>query len=209
MDEHELEQRLRSLRVPSPSTEHVEQTLHRARAALSEPGAGVDAGFGARKWLGWIGVCAAAAALFLVVAPWPGPPKRLTEPRTASAPWVLDLGGSRRLLQEMRELFPTHLQAVVVDRDGLHVMLHTEPVPASDQAILFEVAAPGSSPVQVISFSGQSIRARLAGKPVDFELLLTGDDGVLVTGDAFVWTEEGSAGVGDWTIRAEPLETSM
>ncbi len=103
-------------------------------------------------------------------------------------------------------LFPNRLQAVIVRAEGLDIRLHAEPTRVSDQPILVELSAPGAEPVQLISYSGQTVETTIANRQLRLDLLVTGADGVLILGSDFVWTEQEAVGVGDLQIRARCLE---
>lgn len=209
MNEKQLEEALRSLKIPPPDATTLERTLRRARAELDAPYTATPKR-DRRPWrvIGWAAVPVAAVLAFLIFMPSLLSRQDGT-PTSRSDFSFVGVEDSRRILREVRTLFPNHLKTIIIGAEGMNIRLHEEATRLSDQAILVEVSAPGVAPIQFISFSGQTIETTIADRTIRLELLLTAGNGVLIAGDDFVWTEHDPVGVTDLRIRAQRLETPL
>jgi len=206
MNEKMIENALRSLEVPPPDAVRREHALQRAQAGLDVAAtAGTPSHRSPLRLVGWAAVPIAAVLAWLMLVPT-SLTQQLHAPRTRPGFSTAEVDDSRYILREVRLLFPDRLRAVVVDADGMNIELHDEPTTISDQPILVELSVPEAEPVRLISYSGQTVNATIAGRRMRLDLLLTGGDDVLVLGNDFIWTSHESLGTKGLRIRAQSLD---
>lgn len=111
----------------------------------------------------------------------------LLSTRPASAPeldWERTLARQSAMFRELESMFGSSLHAVVRDADGDEI--HTSNDPTFDGPVVFVRLRRANDHVDVIARSGSTIEVSLGGERLRFEVLVTGNDDVLLAGDDFV-----------------------
>lgn len=199
MNDRDLRGHLDSLEVPGADETVRGRALHRATAALAHPDdsglaeAGLDAWRGAR---GWLALCAVMlVAGLLMIGPF------RPQPET-------DGGADLRTLAQVEELFPGQLNAVIEKDGGVQIDLAGRAsATAGEQPVLVQFER-GGRRLRVLSYSGRSITLELKGETFTFEALVTGDGGVVLSGDDFAWSSAQPRRLAGYKIQARPLVTS-
>jgi hypothetical protein len=97
------------------------------------------------------------------------------------------------LIEELTDLFPGRIRAVIVEGQSSSILLSEQPLAHSSEPVLIRLRRNGESLVAV-TFSGQSIE--LGSQ--EFEVLADGADGVLLVGEDFVWTSRAPTRLPPW-----------
>lgn len=178
MNDDLLKKRLAELPVPPSDETARECALHRSLVALANAAnsgeiSGDKSRPAFRRW-----ALAAGALGAVVLALWAG---GRPAPENALA-W-------QRTLEQMEELFPGQVNAVV-ERDGkFEVELADQNAGGTGQPILVEFVQ-GSRVLRVLSYSGRKVCVELGGRTACFEPLVTADGGVILSGENFLWSSE-------------------
>lgn len=212
MTDADLRSRLATLRSPAPTEPAAARALFRAQIAQAVApqaanAAPADASFtSARRFAPGPALLAPLLAVLLLL------PLFRAGPATPAPPPVarLDLA----LLDELEQLFPGQLDAVV-ERDGaLQLELAARPAsstPPNDQAVLLELTR-GERRLRVLAYSGRPVRLRLEHDELHFSPLLTGSGQVMLTGDDFAWSPAAGApprALAGWRIHAQALADAV
>jgi hypothetical protein len=208
MNNKELEQLLKSARVPEPPADYWEgfpaRVMRKTRdSALPEKRMGERGresllGTASRAWaslLHWkpawgIGLAAICIALALGF-------RHAMHSSNGDA----QLAGVSKYYREIAPLFPNQLEAIVLDDAGANMILADQPnVPASPP-VYVKICGPKGCE-RFVTFSGQRIRVN--GDV--FEVLVDRQGDVLVVGPRWVWSSsEKTAQAGSYRIEARPL----
>lgn len=198
MNDHELKTLLASVTPPAPDEAARGRALHRATLALSqgdslitETGAAVRPD--RRVAYGWLAACGVALIAALVMV---SPFRVATE---------ADAGADLTTLAQVEELFPGRLNALI-ERDGdMRLDLAGQVMPgATNQPVLVQLER-GGHRLRVLSYSGRSVTLELKGERFTFEALVTGDGGVVLSGDGFAWSTEHPKPHAGYKIQARRL----
>ena len=140
-------------------------------------------------WLTWGLATAACVLAAFCLGYWHG--------RTAPG----DPLENARLVRETLAMFPHRIQAIVEDEHGLNLVLSDhDDIPSS--APLYVHVCDGRHCSSYLTFSGQEIT--VAGQKIT--VLEDAHGGVILAGQAFVWSNAGRTEAGDhWQIQAKKL----
>ncbi len=187
MTDDDLRQGLRKLPAPPPADDAArERARHRALMAFGAQQSIPDrAPFPWRNW-GFATAIVLLAALFLR-------PQARTQ-RTNDA----------ALLAQTEALFPGQLDAVIERGTDVQIELDAEPTAVSDQRLWIEFRR-GTERVRILGYSGRRACIEIDGRKVCFEPLLDERDGVILTGDDFLWRSGQRNSVAGWQIAAARL----
>ncbi len=239
MTNDELDQQLRRIPVPPRDPEYWQtfpETVTRRIAAEAKawhrpPAQSVSERARQRRAGGsWrVLVPATAAALVILAVVWfsrPGP--RPTDSTAAGSsagrspsragspdPWsAVDADPRATLLkvyEEVAELFPGRLQAIVLGQDGAQLQLSEKADVPTSPPVFIRLCSPAARCTTAVSFSGQTVR--LDGS--DFEVLTSGADEVfllardrLLTPGPTVTEANQNEGPGPWRLDAGWLSSA-
>lgn len=184
MTDHQLDQLLKTVQVPTESPDFCEalpkdvlrglqRSLSRPRETVTLPNWFAGASHPRLAFAGlW-----AAAAIMLLLALWshqPGTSPGITDQQLAEA---------RKYYSELAGLFPSQLRGVVLGRNSTTLLLAEQPNVAQEEAVLVQVASPNSR-TRVVVLNGQDFS--FEGKR--YEVLLDHQGGVLVVGPDCAWS---------------------
>ncbi len=196
MNNHELDQLLRSVTVPERPPEFWERLTQRVTAKLHwQPRINADFRRPAGRGLIWnwgVAVAAVLLCLGFLLGNWHG-----RKQTTA-------LLQNEKLLREVLATFPNQVRAIVQDENGLHLSLADQPDVAQTQPLWIRVCE-GKSCRSILTFSGQVLQ--IGGRTV--EALADAEGGVLLVGENFVWSSREGSGGDAAQIRAEQLPCAM
>lgn len=116
-----------------------------------------------------------------------GSPRQVAPEKTSEefAAWG-DTELAFRILEELQAVFPKQLSAFIVSPEKSEIITTDRPSTFSSQPLLVELRTPKSA-VRIVSFSGQTVTAKVDNQEYSLEFLITGDGHVLITGDNFHW----------------------
>jgi hypothetical protein len=136
----------------------------------------------------WAFAAALVTALLAMLGLWWGP----RSSRANGDP--LPVAASTRLIQELNDLFPGRIRAVIMEGPNSTIVLSEQPAAHGSEPVLVRLRRNGDSLV-IVTFSGQSVDLG----PQRFEVLADGARGVLLVGEDFVWSSGGPAHLPPWT----------
>jgi hypothetical protein len=198
MNDSELNQTLRSARVPEPPADQwdrfPQRVVQRLRREITKPAPRVRP---RRALLLWgIGFATACLVIGFGFGFWRG---RHVPADDGS------LAESSKLIREVATLFPNRVRAIISDRSGVRLVLSDRPdVPVSTP--LFVKVCQGTKCQTIITFSGQEIQ--VANENV--EVLADARGNVLLVGDRLVWSSaESTRTVANLKIAAKPLDAVL
>lgn len=142
-------------------------------------------------WLRLFVLPALALVMMLAWAMWPG--------GTADDA-ITDL----QVLNEVAELFPDTLDAVVEQNGRVDVQLTGREVPASEQPLVV-VLRKGREVLRVLSYSGREVCLSLSGRKVCVEVLMDDDGQVIIAGENFLWSEQNPLLLDGYRVEARSL----
>lgn len=202
MNDSEFEKMLRSLKIPAPRQEAQEQALVKTMNALGKTEPETTRRI-FRLWrpLGIASGALAAAIVLAVILQM----NRISTPSDSDRRWQEIVAQEQRFFNEVRDMFPRNLLAVITRQGDTEIRLSPEPLTVSDQPILVQVCMKGLECVRVLSFSGQTVEMVIDHQNLKFELLVTGSDDVLINGPDFVWTHDTTADVKGLHFKAQAL----
>lgn len=187
-DDQNLERILRSLRIP-PSREKVrERAKYRAIAAYrNAPPVEKRRG----RFPGWLLLIASTAVIILTaIIAYPG-----------HAPRTYDL----TVFSEIENMFPGQLVAAVKDSDSLDLQLAETPEQTSkDQRILIMLRK-NSRLIEVLTYSGRTVRLKLDGRIMEVTPLISGDGSVLIVSDNHLVRNANDPEIDGFLIHAQAL----
>lgn len=187
MSDEILKEWLKGLKVPRAGEQAEGRALHRALAALDQPK-------NRERSLGWLERGAVALAVLVLLACLP--PFLLREREDFSA------GEARQLLVQMNALFPGGVNAVISRNEQVDVELESGP---SEQPVAIQFRR-GRETTQVLSYSGRTVCVKLDGQEKFFEVLVDGDNRIIISGEDFLWDGRTSASLAGFRIEAFSLE---
>ncbi|HEY0257302.1 MAG TPA: hypothetical protein VGC39_07660 [Candidatus Methylacidiphilales bacterium] len=198
MNDDELRQRLRQLRIPEASESAQGRARHRALIAF-EQGGSLTANGGARRGFGWRWAGVAALALILSLLPFfllkrPAPPE--------------NLANDRDVLQQVQKLFPNQVNAVVERNGNVDLSITQDAMVGSDQPVLL-VFRKGRESIRVLSYSGHRVCLMLGQTQSCFEILATPTGGVILEGEDKAWLASEHPHVAGYSIRAQTLGAAL
>lgn len=192
MNDKELKERLAGLEVPAAGAQARDRALHRALIALDQP----TPREGTPKRFGWLGLAAAAGlgvvGFFLGVL--------VNRPSGD-----ISLAEAKQMLEQMNALFPGRINAVIARDKQVDLDLVAGSSEPSDQPVIIKFTRDGNV-IRVLSYSGREFCVDLNGERKCFEVLVGGDNRVIITGDDFLW--EGKAGPALAGFRVEAVSLS-
>jgi hypothetical protein len=209
MKDSELDEILRSGRLPDPGTEYWERFPKRvmARIASSTRVGGKASVQGASGWISAVRslvslprmtLAAAVAVVVLGVFVWLG------KDGGSAVNLQAQLAQAQKYFNELEPLFPNQLRAIVFDPQGPRVVLAEKADVPSSPPIYIRICGPKGCQ-GFVTFSGQQLR-------VDgdtFDVLVDCQGEVLLVGGQGVWSSSSlAAGVGRYRIAARLLPTA-
>ena len=182
---------LKSAKVPERSSGYWEHFPKRVTARLSDPRQSGTAASGNWRWtLGW-SVAGIACGLLLALFFFQRRPTAQTD--------------YAKLYREIATMFPHQIRAIVADKNGVRVVLADAPnLPPATPLLVNVCAAQQCS--YVITFSGQQIPVGTGAADV----LTDGSGNIILAGRRFVWSSaEPSQDIGRYRIGASRLEAAL
>lgn len=189
MNRPALRTTLHRMEVPPPDPAASERALHRALIALQHRDAPSQV---PTRWRAWAGGALVLGCLVVALLMY----DRSGQPS--------QLASQRKLLRKMEALFPGQLDAVIERGDELSLITNARSQPRSEQPLLITFRSADHT-IRVLSYSGNEVCVRLAERRVCFEMLLTHDGKVILSGRDFLWTDEHPQRVAGCQIQAESL----
>jgi hypothetical protein len=113
-----------------------------------------------------------------------------------------------QVLNQVSELFPESLEAVVEHDGRVDVLLAPGEAPPSEQPLVL-VLRKGGEILRVLSYSGREVCLSLGGRRVCMELLAGSDGNVIVAGENFVWSRQSPRLLNGYRIDAKPLNATL
>ncbi len=196
MNDVELNQLLKSAKVPERSDGHWTEFPNRVGAALRASRASQTEQHPFWPRLAWgLSLAGACVLIGFVIGHWRG---------TQTAPVAQNFLQSEKLIREVRALFPNQVQAVILDKDGIQLVLAEKPNVPDSPAIYLNICGPDGCR-QIITSSGQQIR--LNGEVCD--VLADARGNIILAGSRLVWSSESHATrVGGYRIEARAMGAS-
>ncbi len=202
MNPDNLEKRLRELDVPEPDPARMREARRASLAAFSEhhslgnrtPESGERGRvFRFGKWAAGIAAgFALVAGLSVFLA---------NRPAEISGDVAdLSLDAQLQVLAEVERLFPGQLAGILIDGEDLEVLVSPQTV-ERDRPVVVEFRRGGRT-ARVLTFNGRRIIAEVDGTTLALDVLLTGEDQVILAGPDFVWTNNRSPEIAGFTIQA-------
>jgi len=199
--DHDLKTLLASVIPPEADEAARNRALHRATVALSQPGASatpdVDGRSGRRASYGWavVSVIMLVAGLVMIRPFQPTP--------------EMDGGADLRTLAQVEGLFPGQLNAVIEHDGEVQLDLAGQSSPGvTDQPVIVQLEH-GAHRLRVLSYSGRSITLKLKDGTLTFEVLVTGEGTVVLSGNNFVWSSAQSGLLAGYKVQAHTLVSSL
>lgn len=184
-----------SLAIPPEDPVARERALQHALMALRNRASDEAPGDFFQHWLKVFVLPAMALVLMLAWAMWPG---GATDEATA------DL----QVLNEVAELFPNTLDAVVEQDGRVDVQLTGNEVPASEQPLVV-VLRKGREVLRVLSYSGREVCLNLSGRKVCVEVLTDDEGQVIIAGDNYLWSEQNPYLLNGYHVEARSLGVTL
>jgi hypothetical protein len=196
MNDGELVRRLHTLKVPVASDAARARSRHRALMALGQNEApGQKAG----TWRPWSVWGAACMALALVAAGfWAGQ-------RHAAAE---NLAEDRKVLQQVDQLFPGQLNAVVEAKGKTDLSIGEGPMVGADQPVVV-IFRRGNDRIRVLSYSGHRFCVDLGHLRSCFEILESPGGGIIVESDDNAWSVSQHPVIAGYSVQAQTLGASL
>lgn len=207
MNDRELKRHLQRLQTPTPTPEACERAWSATRQAWN--GAPVPAAvvpFPARK------VAAAAAALAAILTisvlmnidPVESPTVAESgTPEVPAKPGPEEL----RLFREIERLFPGRLAGIVMENGTNQLQLEDLERPGRGEPVMVHLASTQKE-LRWISFSGQTLEIEISDRRLTFEVLLNGQDEVILVSDEFIWTPDKPFPIDGVAANATALKSS-
>jgi len=190
MTDRELEQKLKSARIPNWSDEYWETFPHCVKARLNHP-ASEARGRRIIPRLLW-GAGLGFACALLVFSAWRN---RSMEKRSYA--FLQD----ENVIRETLRMFPNQVRAIVQDENGVRMVL-SEKADVPDSPPIWIKICNGKECRVVITFSGQSFE--VAKEKV--EVLADAQGAVMLVGNQFFWSvRDKTAEIGHLRIQARPV----
>jgi hypothetical protein len=196
MKNSSLDKLLQTLAVPVPDDSARDRALHRAQTAFANRPVG-----GHPNRTPWLGLAFATTGLIVISV------LALSLTFRSTPATVPTLAAQNNVFQQMEDLFPGQLEAVIEHGDSVDLKLAPKPGPATDQRLIVTFHRTGSI-IRVLSYSGRKVCLDLSGRRVCFEMLLTEAGGVILLGDDFLWSGGSRASVAGYHVEAMPLRHS-
>jgi hypothetical protein len=185
---------LRAFAVPAPSEAARSRARHRALLAFREKGSlAKEATTGSLFWRHpWAGLVATVIVVIAVTI-W-------LRPRGSTE----NLASDRKMLEEVEQLFPHQLNAIVQKGDQTDLSVTQVNEVGGDQPVLL-VFKRGNEIVRVLSFSGHRVCVPLGTDERCFEILETADGGVILEGKDDVLLASRHPMVAGYALQARTL----
>lgn len=204
MNNNELEHLLRS--VPAPERDDAywkefPEALSRRIGSEAQPPAPHEpcrtSPLLKRNWgLAFAGVTAVVACFVFFLLP----------PKHPGSPTQEQLQSLRVCYQQIRELFPQQMEAVILSPDGVQLQLSDTPDVPDSPPLFVRICAPSAPCATAVSFSGRKIR--VAGR--EFEILANGAGEIFVIASEWVWVSgQGPVSGEGWRFESGWLEHSL
>lgn len=192
MNDRELEQRLRSARVPGRNEDYWEDFPRTVTARIGRAAKPMRVAPRILPRLIW-SFGFAAACLLIAIAVW--------RPRAANEQAYAFLQ-DEKVIRETLELFPNQVRAIIQDSSGTRLVLSERPDVPNSPPLWIRICN-GKECRVVVTFSGQSFQ--VAKETV--EVLADAQGQVMLVGDQLFWSAaEQSRSARSLRIQARPLE---
>lgn len=202
MNDDQLRKTLAVLRPPEPRAVERDRALYQATLALAQPR---NEQTSERSWLlrtTWLVLGGVAMALVVGGLAFRGKP-------AAPVGAIATAGGDFHTLAQVAQLFPGQVNAVIERDDSVQLDLTNDQAPATDaQPLVVQLENDGHR-LRVLSYSGRSITLKLKGTTLTFEVLVTGEGAVVLSGDNFVWSSAQSGLLAGYKVQAHTLVTAL
>lgn len=196
MNDEELKRRLEFLPPPPINEAARGRALHRAVIALARTAEAAPEPKANAWWrasITWAAACAVVLFAGLVLMRSIEPAEDFNE------------GADARTLAQVEALFPGRLNAVIEHDGDVRLDLAGEVSSAgTDQPVLVQLEG-GGRRLRVLSYSGRSVVIELDGARFTFEALVTGDGGVVLSGEDFAWSSAQPKSLAGYHIQARAL----
>ncbi len=196
MNDAELNQLLKSAKVPGRGGGHWAEFPNRVGAALRVGRVSPTGQHSFWPKLAWgLSLAGACVLIGFVIGHWRG--ARATQ----VAQKFLQ---SEKLIHEVRAMFPNQVQAVILDKDGMQLVLAEKADVPDSPAIYLNICGPDGCR-QIITSSGQQIR--LNGEVCD--VLADARGNIILAGSRLIWSSESHAtSMGGYRIEARAMGAS-
>ncbi|MFA6285737.1 MAG: hypothetical protein WC661_00030 [Opitutaceae bacterium] len=202
MNDDQLRKALGALRPPMPGEVERDRALYQATLALAQPRKAQES---ERSWLPratWAVLGCLAVTLVVGGLAFRDKP-------VASAEAIATAGDDLHTLSQVARLFPGQVNAVI-ERDGaVQLDLAHDQAPAADAQPLVVQLESGGDRLRVLSYSGRSITLKVKGATLVFEVLVTGEGTVVLSGDNFVWSSAQPGLLAGYKVQAHTLVSSL
>ena len=211
MKDDELRDKLRQWRVPEASESARARSRHRALLAFRQRGFTAPELSGWRKFI----LCGGSVAALVVAL---GLSQVFLQHHAEnSAPDVVvrsqqnvpeNLANDRKILQQMQELFPNQVEAVVQKNGKTDLSITQSPAVGTAQPIVV-VFQRGKESIRVLSYSGHHVCINLGNAHRCFDILETPGGGVMLESETQVWITSQHPMVEGYAVRGQTLEASL
>ena len=202
MNDDKLRKALAVLRPPEPGAVERDRALYQATLALAQPRNEQTSERSRLFRMTWLVLGGMAMALVVGALAFRGE-------HTASAEAIATAGGDLHTLSQVAQLFPGQVNAVIERDDSVQLDLTNDQSPAADaQPLVVQLENDGHR-LRVLSYSGRSITLKLKGETLTFEVLVTGDGAVVLSGNNFVWSSAQSGLLAGYKVQAHTLVTTL
>jgi hypothetical protein len=110
------------------------------------------------------------------------------------------------MLAQFNDMFRGRLRAVISAGGQTQIVLSESELPAQRQPVAIRLTEKGQT-VDIVSFSGENVKVKIAGREVDFDTLVDGQGKVILAGEELFWREGANPRKGqDLTVNARLME---
>lgn len=200
MKDADLRKTLAALQSPSPDSASRERALHRSLVGLAQRSSAntpqARTYWQRAAWRVAAAACGVAVVVGILV---------LREARVRPEAGMDVAHADVVTLAQMQALFPGQLNAVIEqDGEARLDLTATGRSDAHDQPLTLHLEGRGHR-LHVLSYSGRVITLELNGARLTFEALVTGDGGVILSGDGFAWSSKQPRQLAGYRIEARAL----
>lgn len=110
------------------------------------------------------------------------------------------------MLAQFNDMFKGRLRAVISAGGQTQIVLSENDLPMQRQPVAIRLTEKGQT-VDIVSFSGENVKVKIAGREVDFDTLVDGQGKVILAGEGLFWREGVNPRKGqDLTVNARLME---
>lgn len=92
------------------------------------------------------------------------------------------------MLAQFNDMFRGRLRAVISAGGQTQIVLSENDLPGQRQPVAIRLTEKGQT-VDIVSFSGENVKVKIAGREVDFDTLVDGQGKVVLAGEELFWRE--------------------